>query len=300
MIRPVRDRGSTLLFRHRRGVTVPLIVAFHALILFWVASMPPPPLPNSTTYMDVGLFDGRGGPSPIDNAPTPEPGTDLETVNPEREVREPLEEDVVEPTEADETPPTDSTEAQTTETATEAAAAAEPEIDVLAMVEQITGVKAEAAATAPATQMATVSMQQALKLRERSLRSGGGGGCAIEASLDEGLKGDAVVRASLAQVQYDQRSVSNAIQLWDGAWIPVPAADGTDTLATVQQAVVAAIDAAPARCRNQLVQGPRFFLVEGENDLVTVLVMGSGEWRWRDLLPERKPALFRWFGRANR
>ena len=78
-----------------------------------------------------------------------------------------------------------------------------------------------------------------------------------------------------------ERSVANAVQLWNGRWIEDPG--GADRLAAVRAATVQAILAAPPGCRQAGVAGPRLILFDDGPETV-VLSLGSGTWRWTDLV----------------
>jgi hypothetical protein len=106
--------------------------------------------------------------------------------------------------------------------------------------------------------------------------------CALGEWLQAALKDDPAVQAALSNVPASARSVANAVMLWNGQWFSPPpsAAQG---LASIRALVVAGIASAPEGCRSQAITGPILITV-GEAMAPTVLAVGSGEWRWQDLL----------------
>lgn len=107
------------------------------------------------------------------------------------------------------------------------------------------------------------------------------GGCALAGWLQQALQADPQVQAGLPQIPRASRSLANALMLWDGGWIDLPA--GGTGVPAVRAALQAGVRAAPADCLNQPVRGPEFIVLTGA-DGATVLTIGSGEWRWADLL----------------
>jgi hypothetical protein len=106
--------------------------------------------------------------------------------------------------------------------------------------------------------------------------------CQLTTWLQQALQEDPQVRAALATMPRRARSLSNAFMLWDSDWVagdPKAAA----SLAAVRAAVVAGIRAAPDGCLSAPVRGPELMTLTDEAG-TTVIAIGSGEWRWQDLL----------------
>lgn len=115
--------------------------------------------------------------------------------------------------------------------------------------------------------------------------------CQMVALLQSALAEDATVATALARVPHRARSVANAIMLWDGRWIDSEALGDGRALPPIQAAIIAIIRAAPADCHAQIVLGPRLISIP-EARGATLLALGSGVWRWEDLLAGREePAL---------
>jgi hypothetical protein len=70
--------------------------------------------------------------------------------------------------------------------------------------------------------------------------------------------------------------------LWDGGWVPMNA--NASALSDIRNAIVMALTATPAECREEIMQGPRLIWLADEPETTTVLALGSGSWRWADLL----------------
>ena len=113
-----------------------------------------------------------------------------------------------------------------------------------------------------------------------------GQACPLAQWIQDALRAEPGVMAGLAVIPRQSRSVANAIMLWDGRWVPArqPAAEAG--LAPIRAAIVAGVEAAPAHCRQQRLNGPLLITLVGERD-TTLLAVGSGEWTWGDI---RAPA----------
>lgn len=95
--------------------------------------------------------------------------------------------------------------------------------------------------------------------------------------------------AELAALPPGVRSSADAVMLWNGKWfdqdIPVPAPTGAvPTSGSLRLAIETMVAAAPEGCRDEAMVGPEFVQVS-EGDRTTLLAIGSGAWRWSDLLP---------------
>ena len=106
--------------------------------------------------------------------------------------------------------------------------------------------------------------------------------CQMTQQVEAHLQVDPTVDPALQAIPRQARSVANAIMLWDGAWI-VPGSQRETTARTaLRTAILAAVAEAPEDCRTQTVLGPRLIAVPGVTGS-TLLVLGSGTWRWTDL-----------------
>jgi hypothetical protein len=124
-----------------------------------------------------------------------------------------------------------------------------------------------------------------------TLASLGGAGdpCQLTQWLQVLLAEDPFVRAALARLPPNRRSVANAVMLWDGRWAEARAGPGEDLLQPIRQAITTGLALTPAECREQWMTGPRFISVPDQRTSTT-LALGSGVWRWADLLGPASPA----------
>jgi hypothetical protein len=104
--------------------------------------------------------------------------------------------------------------------------------------------------------------------------------CDLEAALATDLRQAHLAQRALAAVPASARSVADAIMMWDGHWPADTEAGGKALLRALIEREVAA---ARSECRDEINHGPRLFLAPATGTTVAIVV-GSGEWRWRDLL----------------
>jgi hypothetical protein len=111
---------------------------------------------------------------------------------------------------------------------------------------------------------------------------GGGGGCDMARAVQQALRRDPLVHAA---VQGADR-LGKAVMLWNGDWVRTGVQDGKG-LSAVREAIVWEVAFAPEACRHQPVHG---MVVLSLADGNTRFAIGSGEWRWSDLLGMRRAA----------
>lgn len=115
----------------------------------------------------------------------------------------------------------------------------------------------------------------------RTAGSGGaGGGCDMVELLEKALRRDPEVQAAIAR----EHAVlsGKAINIWAGDWIRGSGQEGKG-LAGVRQAIIMEVGFAPAACRNETVQG-RVLISLADRPGAPRIVLGSGAWRWSQLL----------------
>ena len=127
-----------------------------------------------------------------------------------------------------------------------------------------------------------------------------GEACPLAMWIQDALRAEPGVTAGLSVIPRQSRSVANAIMLWDGDWVAAKQPAAEAGLAPIRAAIVAGVEAAPASCREQRLNGPLLITLIGERD-TTLLVIGSGEWKWADVQPavqpEPEPSLLQGLGR---
>jgi hypothetical protein len=84
----------------------------------------------------------------------------------------------------------------------------------------------------------------------------------------------------------DAQRLGKAIMLWNGDWVRSGEQDGKG-LSVVRQAIMWEVAFAPEACRNERVHG---LMLLSLGDGRTRFAIGSGDWRWSDLLGLRKGA----------
>lgn len=135
-----------------------------------------------------------------------------------------------------------------------------------------------AASTAPAMNSAGLALGTGV----------GAGGCALDQTVGDAILADAAAMAELEALPRQARTQADAVMLWDGAWPDAESPSVRPPVAlagpgALRRAVESAIASSPAECRQVLVAGPRFIALPGVLRTTTI-VIGSGEWRWADLL----------------
>ena len=112
---------------------------------------------------------------------------------------------------------------------------------------------------------------------------GSGPDCAIDRVVTDALSHDPAALAILATLGPDTRAVTGAVMLWNGAWTVATNPADARALAGLRPRVAEAIMRARAACRSADVTGPRLIVVPAPNR-TTMLAIGSGVWRWEQLL----------------
>ena len=111
-----------------------------------------------------------------------------------------------------------------------------------------------------------------------------GGDCNMARWLQGALRKDRLVQAAVAEVHRGR-----AIMVWNGDWVRHPGQEGNG-LAAVREAILWDVAFAPEACRAEPVRG-LVLLSLGDGPGSPRLVVGSGEWRWSDLLRGRPPVV---------
>ena len=96
------------------------------------------------------------------------------------------------------------------------------------------------------------------------------------------LASDPIVPLAIDRVLPSDRSVSEAIVMWNAEWSAVAAADEAP-LAEVRGRVMQILGSLPPDCLATPVNGPRLIAIP-EEGYTTFLAFGSGEWSWQQLV----------------
>lgn len=115
-----------------------------------------------------------------------------------------------------------------------------------------------------------------------------GGACDLTDPVQSALQANPDVRARLPMIPADQRSVANAIMVWNAGWLHSDDAAAKNAYAAIRDVVAGAVMAASDACRSQIQSGPRLVflhgvILPGDRGQTTVLALGSGQWTWQQV-----------------
>lgn len=109
-------------------------------------------------------------------------------------------------------------------------------------------------------------------------------GCSPLEAVTKTITDDSATIAALRAVPRSERSISEAIVIWNAGWSEMAAS--TDApLASVRIAMQQTLRALPSDCLAEIVAGPRLIQIATEQG-TTFLAIGSGQWRWAQLIEE--------------
>ena len=111
---------------------------------------------------------------------------------------------------------------------------------------------------------------------EGAAGGGGGGGCDTARLVQQALRRDPLVRTAVE----DANRVGKAVMLWNGDWVRSGEQDGKG-MSAVREAIIWELAFAPEACRNKREHG---LVLVSLADRSTRFAIGSGDWRWSDLL----------------
>ena len=109
---------------------------------------------------------------------------------------------------------------------------------------------------------------------------GGGGGCDLARAVQQALRRDRLVHTAVASAN----RLGKAVMMWNGDWVQSGGQDGKG-LSAVREAIMWEVGFAPEACRNERMRKPVLLSLADGN---TRFAIGSGDWRWSDLLGLRK------------
>lgn len=116
----------------------------------------------------------------------------------------------------------------------------------------------------------------------------GGGGCQLGTAVGTAVRGSPTAMGELALLPPGVRTEADAVMIWNGSWIAqaaaatanVPPANGG--MENLRLAIEGVVAAAPDDCRDASMTGPVLVPIP-DGQRTTMLVIGSGAWRWADL-----------------
>lgn len=101
------------------------------------------------------------------------------------------------------------------------------------------------------------------------------------------LASDPLVPLAIDRVARSDRSISEAIVMWNAEWSAASATDEAP-LADVRNRVLTILESLPPDCLATPVIGPRLIAIP-EQGYTTFLAFGSGEWSWQQLVEPADP-----------
>ncbi len=117
----------------------------------------------------------------------------------------------------------------------------------------------------------------------QSVSAAAGSSCAPLDAVANALLIDPAAMAAVRTAPRESRSISDAIVIWNAGWSEFATAP-EDPLVAVRIMVERTLTALPPACIEPVVTGPRLLLVPvGEG--TRLLVFGSGQWAWNQMLP---------------
>lgn len=120
--------------------------------------------------------------------------------------------------------------------------------------------------------------------------AGFGTTCEVAGTLARAFLASEAVRTELGRIGPEARSVANAVMFWDGKWVEIEGRAPPEAVDTLRRAIIEGVKAAPPECLTQDVEGPRFIAVD-EGTRTLMLVLGSGKWRWGQILEQHEQGL---------
>ena len=109
------------------------------------------------------------------------------------------------------------------------------------------------------------------------------GGCALARDAGDAIQRDAAAMAELDALPPAIRTSADAVMLWNGEWLDQGAMPGGRDAGALRRVVEQVVADAPVDCREVEAIGPVFIPIP-ERDHTVMIVIGSGTWRWAQLL----------------
>ncbi len=125
-------------------------------------------------------------------------------------------------------------------------------------------------------------------LLEQADASASGGACDLTGPVQAALRTNDGVMRSLPHIPHNQRSVANAIMVWNARWVTPEPDPAPVAFEAIRDVVAGTVAAASEACRLQPQSGPRLIMLPGTTETI-VLALGSGTWRWQDVLDTARP-----------
>lgn len=149
-----------------------------------------------------------------------------------------------------------------------------------------TDVKPVEADTGPTIESSAPSDAEIASATTAESGNGGGRGCNMAGWLQAKLRKDAKVQAAMADAHHGR-----PLRVWNGDWLRHTGQEGNG-LATVREALMWEVAFAPQACKAEPVHG-LVLLSLNDGPGAARVALGSGDWRWSDLLFSRSGGVAR-------
>ena len=121
--------------------------------------------------------------------------------------------------------------------------------------------------------------------------NGSGSGCSVASAVGAALIADERAMEELAALPAEVRSDADAVMLWNGSWLGiapeaqqlVPQPQTQTQIPELKRVVTNTVLALPLECQGVETAGPQL-IPSPEPGRTTMVVIGSGVWRWSDLI----------------
>lgn len=114
------------------------------------------------------------------------------------------------------------------------------------------------------------------------------GGCATLERVANALLADPPALDAVLNAPPETRSIADAIVIWNAGWSEA-ASTFDSSLGAVRAATERSLRALDDKCLDEPIAGPRIIPIPAGARTMLV-VIGSGNWRWRDLIAEQQSA----------
>ncbi len=128
----------------------------------------------------------------------------------------------------------------------------------------------------------TLSPAEALAEQQSAEGDPDGDICSPLDEVTSQLASDPLVPLAIRRVARSDRSISEAIVMWNEEWSEASATQNAP-LSEVRSRVMSILDGLPPDCLAVPVTGPRLIAIP-EQGYTTFLAFGSGEWSWQQLI----------------
>lgn len=163
-------------------------------------------------------------------------------------------------------------------------------VDISVATEQSLPAKpAKAPRISPDRAVQLLLTESTLPMPPTAAGSGTGEGCAMAATVAQAIVESPDAMAALASLPSGLRTKADAVMLWNGTWMPddeqstVPFLAPNHPMQPVRRVVLEALRASPPECQNVETAGPQLIPI-AEPGRTTMLVVGSGVWRWSSMI----------------